>query len=81
MNPLNQSERERIAAQNAKVKRLMPEMVPIIKDLHEAGLIDGWRSVLYVGPTRQRMSSGTIVRGDQLVLGSMADLKRKDAKK
>lgn len=46
---LTDAERQRIASNVAEVKRLMPELVPTIKALHEAGLIDGWRSVRQVG--------------------------------
>lgn len=30
----------------------IPDAVPFIRELHQAGLIDGWRNVSYVGPPR-----------------------------
>jgi hypothetical protein len=42
---LNPAEQARVAANKALVCEHMPEMVPIIRELHEAGMIDGWRSV------------------------------------
>lgn len=44
-------ERGRRAA--GQVKELIPEAIPFIKDLHQAGLIEGWRNVTYVGPLRE----------------------------
>jgi hypothetical protein len=38
----------RVARNKAAVYEHMPEMVPIIKELHEAGMIDGWRGVTSV---------------------------------
>lgn len=35
------------------VKGQIPEVVPFIKDLYQAGLIEGWRNVVYVGPLRE----------------------------
>lgn len=49
MLPLSPEQRERVAANAAEVKRLMPEMVATIKALHEAGMIDGWRAVRQIG--------------------------------
>lgn len=48
--PLSEAERNRVAANVEKVRRLMPGLVPHIKELHEAGLIDGWRAVRQIGP-------------------------------
>lgn len=50
--PLSDARRERVAQNVARVKELMPEIVPEIKALFEAGLIEGWRSVEYIGPHR-----------------------------
>jgi hypothetical protein len=36
----------------------MPEVVPFIKDLHEAGLIDGWRNVEVVEVFDDRNQGG-----------------------
>lgn len=52
MSALSEVERARVAHNVSQVKALMPDLVPVIKDLHEAGLIDGWRNVEYVGPAR-----------------------------
>lgn len=45
----------RTAALRAAVHAHCPELIPVIKDLHQHGLIDGWRnveSVLVEGPPR-----------------------------
>jgi hypothetical protein len=42
---LSAAESERVAENKAVVLKHMPELVPVIKELHEVGLIDGWRSV------------------------------------
>lgn len=42
---LTKAEQDKIAANRAAVHEHMPELVPIIKELHEAGMIDGWRGV------------------------------------
>lgn len=43
--PLSEAEHTRIKMTIAFVKREIPELVPMVKDLHDAGLIDGWRAV------------------------------------
>lgn len=48
LRPLNDAELATVAQNKALVCTHMPEMVPIIKELHECGLIDGWRSVVKV---------------------------------
>jgi hypothetical protein len=45
LRQLNPVELETIAQTKALVHAHMPELVPIIKELHECGLIDGWRNV------------------------------------
>ena len=80
MKPLPEAERERISANVAAVKALMPGLVPEIKALHEAGLIDGWRSVIYVGPPRAGLSGAGVVRGDQMMLESMEQTKERIGK-
>lgn len=75
MKELNEVDRENIAATVAKVKHLMPELVPMIKELLDAGLIDGWRDVRYVGPHRPNPRHS--VSGVDLVLGSMAQVKER----
>lgn len=67
--------RELIAANVAKVKALMPELVPEIKALHEAGLIDGWRDVVYIGPHRPEPKNS--VHAGQMVLESAEQLKKR----
>ena len=42
---LSDQEIERIAKNRDFIKKHMPELVEFIKELHAAGLIDGWRSV------------------------------------
>lgn len=43
--PLSEHERERVAQNYALVKTHLPEIVPFVKELHEAGLIDGLRAI------------------------------------
>lgn len=43
--PLSPAEEARIAETRAAILEHMPEMLPIIRNLHAEGLIDGWRSV------------------------------------
>lgn len=43
--PLSEAQHARIKQTIATVKELMPEILPMIKDLHAMGMIDGWRSV------------------------------------
>ncbi|WP_025918269.1 hypothetical protein [Herminiimonas sp. CN] len=43
--PLSEAEHARIKQTIATVKEEMPELLPMIKDLHALGMIDGWRSV------------------------------------
>lgn len=52
MRPLTDAKLERARENAARVKALMPEIVTEIKTLVEAGLIDGWRNVEYIGPHR-----------------------------
>ena len=42
---LSDAEIERIAQNRDFVKEHIPEIVDLIKELHAAGMIDGWRSV------------------------------------
>lgn len=43
--PLTEREQARVAENRALVREHLPEAMPFIKDLHEAGLIEGWRNV------------------------------------
>lgn len=53
LKPLNpDTDAEQIYANARRVHDEMPELVPEIKALVDAGLIDGWRNVVYVGPPR-----------------------------
>lgn len=45
LRQLNPEELTAIAQTKALVHTHMPELVPIIKELHECGLINGWRNV------------------------------------
>ena len=45
LRQLNPAEQARVASSKALIYEHLPELVPLIKELHEAGLIDGWRSV------------------------------------
>lgn len=42
---LTAAAQERVATNRALVHEHMPEMLPVIKELHELGLIAGWRNV------------------------------------
>lgn len=46
--PLSSAEQARVAQNRRLVHEHMPEMLPIIKELVEEGLIDGWRNVTKV---------------------------------
>lgn len=48
--PLSAAERARVERNIKMVKQHLPEMVPFIKEMHELGLIEGWRSVTTVKP-------------------------------
>lgn len=48
LRALSAAEQEKVAENRAAVHKYLPEMLPFIKELHEAGLIDGWRSVVKV---------------------------------
>lgn len=48
LRALSAAEQAKVAENRAAVHKYMPEMLPFIKELHEAGLIDGWRSVVKV---------------------------------
>jgi hypothetical protein len=43
--PLSEEEHERIKGTVAIIKERCPELHQMIKELHAAGMIDGWRSV------------------------------------
>jgi|GEM_PF-2317130 len=48
LRPLNEQEQEAVARRRALVHEHMPELVPEIKALVDAGLIDGWRNVIRI---------------------------------
>ena len=79
MNALNSSQTERIAANRAAVHAQMPELVPVIGELHAIGLIDGWRDVVYVGP--QRADPPSTVSGKDIVVESTHDRIREEMKR
>lgn len=49
-NGLSASETERINRNREAVYRLLPEMVPFIKELQQLGMIEGWRTIESVRP-------------------------------
>lgn len=49
---LDASAQARAEAMRSLVLAEIPDAVPFIRELHQAGLIDGWRNVSYVGPPR-----------------------------
>lgn len=52
MKPLNENDQARVAALREQVLAEIPEAVPLLRALHQEGLIEGWRAVTYVGPPR-----------------------------
>jgi len=67
--PLTDKAQARAAEMRAAVLETIPEAVPLIRALHQAGLIDGWRAVTYVGPPREipNAHSGPFLRGDEIM--------------
>jgi hypothetical protein len=67
--PLTAEAHARAAAMRAAVLETIPDAVPLIHALHQAGLIDGWRAVTYVGPRREipNAISGPFLRGDEIM--------------
>lgn len=45
LQPLTTAEQARVAETRAAVREHLPEAMPFIKELHELGMIDGWRDV------------------------------------
>jgi len=43
--PLTPEQKERVSQARADMYALFPELVPMIKGLSDAGMIDGWRAV------------------------------------
>lgn len=43
--PLSEREQAQIAERRALHHQYMPEFLPFVREMHELGLIDGWRSV------------------------------------
>ena len=48
LRDLKPDEQAQVARNKASVYAHLPEAVPFIKELHEAGMIDGWRGVVSV---------------------------------
>lgn len=77
MKPLSEAERAAVAHKASLVKALMPELVPVIKELHEAGLIEGWRDVGYIGPHRPPREGERAVHVGQMVTESAAAMRER----
>lgn len=45
LRELSEAEKEMIAVNRAAVYQHMPDMLPFFKELHDEGMIDGWRGV------------------------------------
>lgn len=45
---LSEDEKNEIAHKRALIHTHLPDAVPFVKELHEFGMIDGWRSVISV---------------------------------
>lgn len=48
LRELSGAEKQQVAENRAAVHEHLPEMLPFIKELHEAGMIAGWRSIVKV---------------------------------
>lgn len=46
--PLTAAEQDRAAEMAALHKQHLPEFNPMLKELHELGMIDGWRSIVSI---------------------------------
>lgn len=46
LRPLSERERELVAENYALVKTHLPEIVPLVKELHDAGMVDGLRCIV-----------------------------------
>jgi hypothetical protein len=45
LGALSPKQQQTVERRKAAVYQHMPELVPIIRELHQAGMIDGWRGV------------------------------------
>jgi hypothetical protein len=77
MKPMNQTERDRVAANVSRIKADLPEFVPFFKDLYELGMVTGWRDIDYVGPPRELPPGTKAVSTGQMVLESATALKER----
>ena len=59
LRPLSAEEQAKVAMKKAFVEAHLPEAVPLVKDLYQAGLIDGWRSVAEVRLLNKGDGDGT----------------------
>lgn len=59
LRALSVKEQATVAENRAEIHEYMPEMLPIIKEMHAAGLIDGWRSVVKVELLKEGKEHGT----------------------
>lgn len=50
LKPLNEKDKARVAALATEVKEQVPEVIPFFKELHELGMVDGWRAFNGVAP-------------------------------
>lgn len=68
MKELTPAEAERIAATRREVHSIFPEVIGMIGALHQAGLIDGWRSIRVGRATDDRGYAGPLYTGRELCL-------------
>lgn len=54
LTPLTEAEHARIKQTVSDVKEFMPEIIPMMKELHAMGMIDGWRSVTVTKHTESK---------------------------
>lgn len=54
LTALTEAEHARIKQTVSDVKEFMPEIIPMMKELHAMGMIDGWRSVTVTKHTESK---------------------------
>lgn len=59
LRPLSAEEQAKVAMKKAFIEEHLPEVVPLVKDFYNAGLIDGWRSVSAVRLLNKGDGDGT----------------------
>lgn len=74
---LSDAEVQRIAANRARAHELDPGFVALVREFHQAGLIEGWRNVRFVGTPDEwqqhaagrRPAASCRLKGDEMRAG------------